>query len=57
MGKYEKSGFWGKDSRINHKKFGLGTIVAINENGEYYTIQFDNLPSTRNIKFGFVERV
>ena len=53
----EKTDILSIDSRINHKKFGLGTIVAINENGEYYTIQFDNLPSTRNIKFGFVERV
>ena len=53
----EKTDILSIDSRISHKKFGLGTIVAINENGEYYTIQFDNLPSTRNIKFGFVERV
>lgn len=40
-----------KGDRVEHKIFGPGTIVLVNERAFCYTIKFDSLKTERNIQF------
>ncbi len=47
----EKPGFK-VGSRVEHPVFGLGTIIAVDSQKQNFTIQFDKITTTRNLRFG-----
>ncbi len=47
----EKPGFK-VGSRVGHPVFGLGTIIAVDSQKQNFTIQFDKITTTRNLRFG-----
>ena len=49
--KPDDSELFGIGDRIAHKAFGLGTIKDVNMDKNAYTIQFDDMPTERQISF------